>query len=98
MDTASIDWPATFAEAHPEPGASEENLAVALADLRRPLSRRETAEIARSQSNPFPPTDPLHAVWRPFDPRPWRLPDRPLPTSYLSFFRWSDGGTLVNGQ
>jgi hypothetical protein len=93
-----IDWPAVFTEAHPEPGASAEDLAAALADLRRPLSDEEAYEIARSQRNPFPKKDQLHAAWRPFDPRRWRLPDEPLPPSYLSFHRWSDGGAFVNGD
>jgi hypothetical protein len=98
MQPARIDWPAVFAEAHPQPGASEKDLAAALADLRRPLSDAEAKEIARSQSNPFPSDDPLHAAWRPFDARRWIVPKRPLPPSHLSFLRWSDGGSFVNGD
>jgi hypothetical protein len=93
-----IDWPSVFAVAYPESGVSEQDLAAALTDLRRPLSEEEASQIARSQTNPFPKADPLHASWRPFDPRRWRLPDRPLPPSYLSFLRWSDGGTFGNGD
>jgi hypothetical protein len=98
MNATSINWPAVFAEAHSQPGASAEDLACALADLRKPLSGREAAAIAQSQSNPFPGGDPLHAAWRPFDPRGWRMPRRPLAPSYLSFLRWSDGGSFVNGD
>jgi SMI1 / KNR4 family (SUKH-1) len=97
MDSMSIDWPAVFVEAHPRPRASEEDLAVALADLKRPLSEEEAAAVARSQSNPFPRDDPLHAAWRPFDARRWRVPKGPLPPSYLSFLRWADGGSFANG-
>jgi hypothetical protein len=98
MDAATIDWPAVFAEAHPKPGATAEDLATVLADLRRPLSGREVGAIARSQSNPFPSDDPLHAAWKPFDASRWKLPDGPLPPSYLSLLRWSDGGSFVNGD
>ena len=28
----------------------------------------------------------------------WKLPDGPLPDSYLSFLRWSDGGEFQNGN
>src|SRR5438105_4911264 len=98
MDAAMIEWPTVFAEAHAQPGISEEDLAAALADLRRPLSKEEVDAIAGSQSNPFPKRDPMHAAWTPFDPRGWRLPDRPLPPSYLSFLRWSDGGVFINAD
>jgi hypothetical protein len=97
-DATRIRWPAVFATAHPRPGVSEQDLAAALADLRRPLSEEEADQIGRSQTNPFPRGDSLHASWRPFDPHRWRLPDRPLPPSYLSFLRWSDGGAFFNGD
>jgi NAD(P)-dependent dehydrogenase (short-subunit alcohol dehydrogenase family) len=34
----------------------------------------------------------------PFDPARWRIPDRPIPASYLSFLRWSDGGEFQTGD
>jgi hypothetical protein len=70
MEPARSNWPAVFAEAHPEPGASDEILAAAIADLRRPLTEEEAKGIARSQSNPFPGNDPLHAAWKPFEVGP----------------------------
>lgn len=98
MDAEKIDWSSVFADAYPEPGASEEDLAAALADLRRLLSDEEADEIARSLTNPFPKSDPLHFSWRPFDPRRWTLPSGPLPRSYLSLLRWSNGGAFSNGD
>ena len=65
MNETKIDWRAAFADAHPEPGASEDVLAAAIAGLRLPPSEGEAYEIDRSQSNPFPKGDRLYAAWRP---------------------------------
>jgi hypothetical protein len=93
-----IDWSQVFEEAHPDPGASEEEIAAFLAELGRPLSPEEIAEVNRWNTNPFRPSDPLHASWRPFDAAAWRMPDRPVPESYLSFLRYSNGGQFRNGD
>ena len=52
----------------------------------------------RGQRNAFPKHDPLHASWRPFDPSAWTIPARPLPPSYLSFIKWSNGGEFRTGE
>ncbi len=92
-----IDWTTVFEEANPRPGASEAEIAQ-LAAVGAPLSAAELDRINRTQSNPYPRSDPLHARWRPFDPSAWRMPDRPLPPSFLSFLRWSNGGHFSNGE
>lgn len=93
-----IDWDQVFEVKHPEPGASEEEIARFLEGLGRPLSAVEIARVNQFQSNPWPESSPHHADWRPFDPSGWRMPDRPVPESYLSFLRWSNGGDFANGS
>jgi hypothetical protein len=97
LSTTDIDWAQLFTESHPRPGADETTLDRFVAELGKPLSDQEVQVAERSQSNPFPPAHLLHDSYRPFDLRKWRLPGRPPPPSYLSFLRWSDGGTFVNG-
>jgi hypothetical protein len=93
-----IDWTTVFEEARPEPGASQREIATFLGGLGQPLSAAEIAEVNRFQRNPFSASDPHHATWAPFDPSGWQMPDRPVPASYVSFLRWSDGGTFRNGD
>src|SRR5262249_11533316 len=40
----------------------------------------------------------MYAVWRPFDPLRWTIPDHPLPVSYLSLLAWSNGGEFRTGD
>ncbi|MFC4068640.1 SMI1/KNR4 family protein [Actinoplanes subglobosus] len=42
--------------------------------------------------------DFIAEIRQPIDASPWRLPDRPLPPSYLGLLTWSDGGVLANGD
>lgn len=91
-----IDWTKVFKTKYPVAGISDEELAVSIAALSTSLSEEELAGIASSQTNPFPPGDPLHRQYRPFDPGLWRLPNKPLPPSYLNFLRWSNGGSFFN--
>jgi hypothetical protein len=93
-----VVWEKVFSQSFPEKGATEAELKRFMAAISKPLSPREVQAVNASQSNPFPKTDPLHAVYRPFDPRKWQLPSRPLPPTYLDFLRWSNGGTFVNGK
>jgi len=62
------------------------------------MTGAEVAAINAQQRNPFPPADPLHARWYPFDPSQWRIPARPLPPSYRDFLLWSDGGSFRTGE
>ena len=66
----------------------------------RPLSEREIGIAMRLQRNPWSPRlEPeRYASWKPVDPRAWRMPDRPVPASYVSFLQWSDGGHFRNGD
>lgn len=48
--------------------------------------------------NPFPKKHPLHASYKPFDPRKWQIPAKPLPASFLDFLKWSNGGAFINGD
>ncbi len=93
-----MDWASAFEVAHPRPGATDAAIKAFAAEVARPVSVAEVREVNNSQRNPFPASDPLHAGYRPFDAAAWLVPDRPLPESYLSFLRWSDGGEFGNGE
>jgi hypothetical protein len=93
-----MDWSAVFDDMYPLPGASEAEIAQFVASIGAPLSKAEVAVINRSQRNPFPKGDPLHAAYRPFDPSQWVIPNRPLPSAYLAFLRWSNGGEFRTGE
>ena len=92
-----VDWVNVFDELHPERGASEADLAALRADLGRGLSDADVASICAEQKNPFGTNEPLYGEWKPFDPRTWSLPNRPLPPVYVDFLRYSNGGTFRTG-
>ncbi|VTR90909.1 SMI1/KNR4 family protein OS=Paenibacillus alvei DSM 29 GN=PAV_9c00940 PE=4 SV=1 [Gemmata massiliana] len=94
-----IDWPTVFEHATPNRGATEAEIAEFVATFGAPLTRAEVARVNGTQCNPWLPTDPQHATWEPFDSAAWVMPaDRPIPPSYLSFIRYSDGGRFSNGM
>jgi hypothetical protein len=92
------DWAAAFNVVQREPPATAEELSRLEDDLRRPLSDAEIDSIIRSQSNPWPVSDPHHASWIPVSPVRWQMPARPLPASFLSFLVWSNGPSVVRAQ
>jgi hypothetical protein len=93
-----MDWSTLFDEIHPLPGASEAIMEEFVTSVLRPIAADEAREISQGQRNPFPKHDPLHASWQPFDAGRWVIPDRPLPASYLSLLRWSNGGEFCTGE
>jgi hypothetical protein len=93
-----VNWASLFDETRPDPGASDAEIDRFVAAIGQPLSPTEVAEVNRTQQNPFPESDPLHAAYRPFDPSSWRMPNQPLPADYLSFLRWSNGGWCRTGE
>ncbi|MCI0704350.1 MAG: hypothetical protein L0241_25100 [Planctomycetia bacterium] len=95
-----IDWSTVFTSAKPKRGATEAEVAEMVATLGLPMSQAEVDYInSRQPGNPFPPTDPHHATWQPFDPAAWVMPaNRPIPPSYLLFVRYSNGGNFQNGD
>jgi hypothetical protein len=93
-----MDWASVFDKAYHQPGATEDDIAQFVTEIRRPMSAAEIREVKVSQQNPYPKTDPLHARWRTFDAAAWVIPDRPLPPSYLALLRWSDGGEFCTGE
>lgn len=92
-----VDWRLVFDEVAKEEGASEGEIAAALAELARPLTHEEAEGVLSSQRNPFRPTDPLYEAWTPVDPAAWVLPAHAVPASYLDFLRWSNGGWARTG-
>src|SRR5262245_30354081 len=87
-----MDWDTIFDEKLPLAGASEAVLKQFVAEVARPVSDDEIQVVNAGQA------DPLDATWRPIDASQWTIPDRPLPPSYLSFLRWSNGGQFRTGD
>lgn len=87
-----IDWYSIFDKSNPLAGASAAEIERFVTSISAPLSPAEIDEINRAQRNPYPKSDPLYQVWRPFDPSRWVIPARPLSPSYLALLRWSNGG------
>jgi hypothetical protein len=78
----TVNWNKVFQESHPRPGASERQIARFVKTVGQPLTPRELKWLGGLQP----------------DPEQWKLPNRPLPRSYLSFLRWSNGGSFRNGD
>jgi hypothetical protein len=93
-----MDWDQVFDVKQKRGGASSATLDRFVSEVGRPITAPEIREVNQGQQNPFPPTDTLHAAYRPFDPSAWVIPNGPLPPSYLSFLRWSDGGQFGTGE
>jgi hypothetical protein len=91
-------WEKVFSKSFREKGATKTELLALIASVSAPLAEAEIQAINASQSNPFPKNDPLHALYKPFDPRRWLLPDKPLPASFLEFLKWSNGGSFFNSD
>ena len=82
-----MQWPPSLA-AHTEPPATDADIAAFVGSVFVPLSDNEIRDLhvehkAAVGDGCFDP---------PFDPATWQLPIRPLPDSYLSFLRYSNGG------
>lgn len=92
------DWTNIFEECYPEPGAEAHELSELVQGFGASLSAEELGEINSRLSNPFPPSDPLHASYSPFDPCRWKLPAGSLPADYLDFLSWSNGGEFRTGE
>jgi hypothetical protein len=98
VEVEMIDWPSIFDEAYPVPGATAPERERFLATVTQALTPLEIKAINESQQNPFAKNHPLHATWKPFDPSLWKIPDRPLPESYLELLSWSNGGEFRRGK
>ena len=93
-----MDWASVFDEVHPKPGASDAVIKQFVAEVLRPMSAAEVREANASQSNPFPKGDSLYSAWKPYDASKWVIPTGPLPPTYLSLLRWSNGGEFSAGE
>jgi hypothetical protein len=87
-----IDWSSVFDEAYPVAGASTADINRFVATVGQPLSQDEIDEINRFQATHFDPS------WRRFDPSLWVIPNRALPSSYLEFLQWCNGGEFRAGE
>nr|WP_195575263.1 SMI1/KNR4 family protein [Paenibacillus sp. 1001270B_150601_E10] len=80
------------------PGATEQELESFRDHWNASLSDEEIVVIKRRQRNPFPQSNPMHKIYKPFDPSLWFIPDKRLPAAYLDFLRYSNGGEFGNGD
>ncbi|NUP14135.1 MAG: SMI1/KNR4 family protein [Polyangiaceae bacterium] len=92
------DWSAIFGTFKTQVGATPDDVARLVEDLRRPVGPDDRRRIIDSQSNPWLPGDEFYAGWTPLDPVAWRLPTAPLPASWLDFLAWSNGCLATNGE
>ena len=83
---ADIDWPTVFQVQHLNPGADAVQIRAMLETALAPLTLEEINEI--NAAHPKPTVDPSE----------WVIPHRPFPESYLSFLRWSNGGSFFIGE
>lgn len=94
-----MNWASVFEVCYRKhPGAGEHELKRFVKEWSKPLTHEEKAEITGRQHNPFPVSDPLHGLYRPFDPAPWGIPELPLPTLYLDFLGYCNGGEFGSGN
>jgi hypothetical protein len=93
-----VDWSSVFESQVRWPGVSQRRLAGFMAEVRRPPTEREIADVAAQQRTMVVPGGPVHASYPPIDASRWQLPHRPLPPSYLDLLAWSDGGDFTNGE
>ena len=93
-----MDWDSIFEESYPQPGATLDEINEFVAEIAQPLTAAEIQPINDGQTNPFPKSDEFHAIWRPFEATKWQVPERPLPASYLSLLKWSNGGEFRTGE
>jgi hypothetical protein len=63
-----------------------------------PISSAEVAAVVADLRNPWPPTSPYFATYKPLDPSKWLLPRPPMPKPYVDFLRWSDGASWQTGE
>lgn len=94
-----MDWESVFEVCYRKyPGITEQELEHVVNHWNKPLSEQEIAEIRGRQRNPFPKSNPLHELYKPFDPAKWSIPNKSLPAAYLDFLRYSNGGEFGNGE
>jgi hypothetical protein len=91
-----IQWDRVFNTARDEDGAATEIIEKFLLTALQPLSAEEIAGVNASQRNPFPASNPLHSLYRPFDCSAWLMPSYRFPASYIAFLRWSNGGAFTS--
>ncbi|MCH8147401.1 MAG: SMI1/KNR4 family protein [Planctomycetes bacterium] len=78
-----VKWASIFDEVLDHPDGADDNVIEAfLSTVQQPLSDGELAWLNDIQPEPVR----------------WKIPDDPIPASYLSFLRWSNGGEFRNGE
>lgn len=87
-----LDWLQIFDDFNKENGASEKDITALVDRVGLPLSEDEIRHINSSQTNPHPVNNPLYNFYKPFDAAKWSIPNKALPSAYLDFLRWSNGG------
>ena len=91
----SPDWPTLFDQLFERTDPAD---ASAVDAVLAPLSAAEVAAVVAELRNPWPPTSPEFATYKPLDPSKWSLPRPPLPKQYVDFLAWSDGASWRTGE
>ncbi len=81
-----------------KPGATQTEIEEFVNTWNVDLSSEEIDEINSRQKNPFRKGDKYYDLYKPFDPRLWSFPKRELPSDYLEFLKYSNGGEFANGD
>lgn len=93
----SIFWETLFDTSSKEEGASLDLISKFQQTALQPLSAEEIAELNDSQETLLSSNNRLYSAYKRLDARDWVMPTFPFPNSYLSFLRWSNGGTFTKG-
>ncbi|WP_028545518.1 SMI1/KNR4 family protein [Paenibacillus taiwanensis] len=94
-----MNWKTVFEVCYQEfPGITEQQLEMVLNSWNKPLSKEEIMDISKRQCNPFPKSDPMYPLYKPFDPAKWTIPTNRLPASYLDLLRYCNGGEFATGE
>lgn len=81
-----------------KPGASLSEIESFINSWNADLSKEEIDEINSAQKNPFRKGDKYYDLYKPFDPKLWNFPKMELPSDYIEFLKYSNGGEFINGN
>jgi hypothetical protein len=95
---SNISWDHIFPREIPGKGASEAELQAFVSSHGKPLTAEEVHTVIDAQAHPSQDSGPAQASDKRIEPRKWQIPARPLPLSYLSLLKWSNGGSFYNGH
>lgn len=79
-------------------GVTNEELQEFLSSWNKELSDEEVVDINSRKKNPFLKGTKSYELYKHFDPSLWNFPDKKLPSSYIDFLKYSNGGEFQHGN